>query len=256
MIRRLAVLLVAASLGAGAAGTAAAQPTPSPEPSRSSGATPPPSPDARCPSPSPSPGEGPSPPPARAPCPEEPEVEAEGAAADAAPGAEEEAAPAVAPGAPAAGAASKGTAERPAAAPAADVSVSAEDNFFAPVRVTVTAGETVFWSNNGANPHTVTADDGSFDSGTLNPGDGFSLAPGTSGTIPYFCRFHGAPGGVGMSGVIVVQAAAAPAVGTPSEGPQLAATGFDPLPILVGGIALLALGAGLLLAARARGRGG
>jgi plastocyanin len=56
----------------------------------------------------------------------------------------------------------------------------------------------------GEEQHTITADDGSFDSGILNPGDTFSLTFDTPGTSAYYCQIHGGPGGVGMAGTIVV----------------------------------------------------
>lgn len=147
---------------------------------------------------------------------------------------------------------------------AGSASVSAQDNFFSPAALTVDAGTTVIWTNDGANPHTVTADDGSFDSGTLAPGETFSLTPGQAGQIPYFCTFHGAPGGVGMAGVLDVQGAAAPAAleedgeeaapaPTPGAGDDaLAATGLDSLPLAGAGLLLVAAGAVLLRAVRRR----
>lgn len=105
----------------------------------------------------------------------------------------------------------------------ATVPVSAADNVFQPSTITINAGDTVVWTNTGSNPHTVTADDGSFDSGIFTSGQSFSMTFSTPGTIPYHCTIHGAPGGVGMAGTIVVQAAgaaapaatAAPAAATP-----------------------------------------
>lgn len=101
---------------------------------------------------------------------------------------------------------------------AATSAVSVEDNTFNAETITVTAGDTVTWTDNGNNPHTVTADDASqFDSGPsctfsnpgscLAKGQTFSHTFTTAGTFPYYCRIHGAPGGAGMHGVIVVQAA-------------------------------------------------
>src|SRR5687768_8704241 len=43
--------------------------------------------------------------------------------------------------------------------------VQVVDFAFEPAAVTVPAGTTVTWTNTGSRPHTVTADDGSFDSG-------------------------------------------------------------------------------------------
>jgi plastocyanin len=86
----------------------------------------------------------------------------------------------------------------------AAVSVSMLDFSFSPVRVSVAQSGTTTWTNAGGANHTVTADDGSFDSGTLSSGQTFSRTYTTLGTFPYHCRFHGSSGGVGMSGVITV----------------------------------------------------
>ena len=43
--------------------------------------------------------------------------------------------------------------------------VSIVDFAFQPASIEVPAGSTVTWTNTGAAPHTVTADDGAFDSG-------------------------------------------------------------------------------------------
>ncbi|OGG52485.1 hypothetical protein A2851_05045 [Candidatus Kaiserbacteria bacterium RIFCSPHIGHO2_01_FULL_53_29] len=83
------------------------------------------------------------------------------------------------------------------------MNISAADDSFSPRTITIAKGSTVTWTNTGAMQHTVTADGGSFDTG-LSPGANFSRTFTTAGTYPYYCRFHGAPGGVGMSGVITV----------------------------------------------------
>jgi plastocyanin len=69
-------------------------------------------------------------------------------------------------------------------------SVGIGDNFFDPPDVAIEPGTTITWTNNGALPHTVTADDGSFDSGVLNPGDSFTVAFDGQGTVTYFCAIH------------------------------------------------------------------
>lgn len=48
-------------------------------------------------------------------------------------------------------------------------------------------------------PHTVTADDGSFDSGTVEPGQTFSFTIEGNGAVTYACRIHPE-----MTGTIVV----------------------------------------------------
>src|SRR5829696_5872316 len=48
--------------------------------------------------------------------------------------------------------------------------VTIVDFAFQPASLEVPAGTTVTWTNSGAAPHTVTADDGTFDSDRLAPG--------------------------------------------------------------------------------------
>lgn len=67
-------------------------------------------------------------------------------------------------------------------------------------------GTWVTWSNTGADAHTVTARDGSFDSGDLLPSEGFSWYFDAPGTYEYFCTLH-----AWMRGRVVVGSGAAPA---------------------------------------------
>ena len=78
-----------------------------------------------------------------------------------------------------------------------DASVSAIDNEFDPAEIDVSAGTTVTWTNEGESPHTVTASDGSFDSGNLDPGDTFSHTFDQAGEFSYVCQYHEADGMVG-----------------------------------------------------------
>jgi len=89
-------------------------------------------------------------------------------------------------------------------ASAGEVVVSLVGVSFSPKEVTVPVGTTIKWLHNAAVPHTVTADDGLFDSGPLNSGGSFSYTFDEAGTFAYFCRFHGGAGGSAMSGVIIV----------------------------------------------------
>ena len=61
---------------------------------------------------------------------------------------------------------------------------------YAPGTRKVDIGTWVTWSNAGQDPHTVTALDGSFDSGNLDPSDGFSWFFGDAGTFAYVCSLH------------------------------------------------------------------
>jgi plastocyanin len=95
------------------------------------------------------------------------------------------------------------------------VTVSTTSNTYSPQVVFIQPGDTVTWTYaGGPMPHDVHADDNSYFN-TL------SAAPWTfSHTFPvattsrYYCTAHGAPGGVGMSGVVVVGGRAA---WTPSD---------------------------------------
>ena len=70
------------------------------------------------------------------------------------------------------------------------VSVSIADNFFDVADIAIEPGTTVYWSNEGQVPHTVTADDGSFDSGQLHPGDSYVVTFLGSGVVSYHCELH------------------------------------------------------------------
>ena len=61
---------------------------------------------------------------------------------------------------------------------------------FAPVTMDVLAGDRVTWSNDSARAHTVTADDGAFDSDRLVGGATFHLRFDQPGAVPYYCRLH------------------------------------------------------------------
>lgn len=100
--------------------------------------------------------------------------------------------------------------------------VAVVDSSFAPPETTIDVGATVTWTHQGNLPHTVTADDGSFDR-AMQPGDQFSYTFTQAGTFPYYCSLHGGPGGSGMAGVVNVVAAAPPddPEGAPETGPDV-----------------------------------
>ncbi|CAN5308632.1 hypothetical protein BH20ACT24_BH20ACT24_08410 [soil metagenome] len=136
---------------------------------------------------------------------------------------------------------------------AADVSMLDDD--FSPAQITIAVGESVTFANQGDRPHTATADDGSFDTGSVDPAASAAVTFDTAGTYPYYCQFHGGPGGDGMAGVISVTGGG----GTPSPagggGGPVAETApvlpqtATPLPFIAGAGALL-LGLGLWLGRR------
>ena len=61
---------------------------------------------------------------------------------------------------------------------------------FDPETVTVDAGTKLTWTNDDEAPHTATADNGSFDTGTLKLDDTGAVALDQPGTYTYYCRFH------------------------------------------------------------------
>jgi plastocyanin len=87
---------------------------------------------------------------------------------------------------------------------------------YAPGTRQVAPGTWVTWSNNGQDEHTVTAVDGSFDSQTLEPSDGFSWyfdQPGAK--FEYLCTLH-----PWMKGTIVVTGDPAPPPPPDDEDPS------------------------------------
>lgn len=82
-----------------------------------------------------------------------------------------------------------------------DHSVYTKNSSFSPSVMTLTAGKPVAWINDDNLVHRVTADDGSFDSGDMQPGATFSRTFNMPGTFPYHCKYH-----KGMTGTIIAGA--------------------------------------------------
>lgn len=59
-----------------------------------------------------------------------------------------------------------------------------------PANTPVDKGDTVVWTNRMSKKHTVTADNGEFDSGALAKGQSFTHVFDSAGTVPYHCDFH------------------------------------------------------------------
>lgn len=88
------------------------------------------------------------------------------------------------------------------AVPGSASKVVAFDNRFQPGQLVVPMGTTVAWVNTGANVHTVSAFDGSFESGAIAPGQAFLYTFQQRGTFSFLCRQHFLNG---MSGQVTVQ---------------------------------------------------
>lgn len=90
-----------------------------------------------------------------------------------------------------------------AAAPAhADpLSINVLFQEFSPAQIDALPGDALTWSNVSERTHTVTADDGTFDSGDLASGATFTVAAAAEpGVYAYHCRIH-----AGMSGEVDVR---------------------------------------------------
>lgn len=107
---------------------------------------------------------------------------------------------------------------------------------FDPKEVTVEVGDEVTWTNKDDDKvHSVTADDGSFDSSpecsNANPGKclddrhEFTHTFTVEGRFPYYSRTSGAPGGQGTAGTVVVVPVGTP---VPDEPPPTTTTTFAP----------------------------
>lgn len=66
--------------------------------------------------------------------------------------------------------------------------VSITDSGFTPAEVSIRAGQTIAWTNDGTTQHTVTW--GDVDSGGIAQGDTYSHTFEQAGTYDYFCRYH------------------------------------------------------------------
>ena len=84
-------------------------------------------------------------------------------------------------------------------APAETIAVEIVNFAFAPQTLEIAAGTTVTFVNNDTSPHTATADDGSFDTGAIDPGASAEATFDTPGTYTYICSFH-----PNMTGTIIV----------------------------------------------------
>jgi plastocyanin len=73
-----------------------------------------------------------------------------------------------------------------------DAGTNTSSKGFSPDNIILVLGvnNTVVWTNNDSAPHTVTANDGSFNSGNLAPGQSFAYTFTSPGTYTYHCTYH------------------------------------------------------------------
>jgi plastocyanin len=148
----------------------------------------------------------------------------------------------------------------PKAHKSASASVTMGDLFFSPSSVSVAVGDTVTWHNTGQAPHNATADDGSFNTPTLNNGQSASHTFTQAGTFSYTCTIHpnmkgtvrvlsssggGGGGGASSSSSSGSSSSEASAVASPSaagDSNTLPMTGMAVGGLALVGLALIALG--------------
>ena len=100
---------------------------------------------------------------------------------------------------PAGGDGDDATADADADGAATTAEVEVQDFDFDPPELTVGEGTQVTWQFTGRATHTVTAEDGAFDSGEKEQGDAFQQTFTSAGRYPYVCAIHPR-----MKGTIVV----------------------------------------------------
>lgn len=81
-----------------------------------------------------------------------------------------------------------------------NVEVTIEDNAFNPATVTISAGDTVRWTNLDSTTHTVTGTGTNFGSENLNQGDSYEFLFTDPGTYEYYCEIHPS-----MTGTVIVE---------------------------------------------------
>ena len=78
--------------------------------------------------------------------------------------------------------------------------VSIANFSFSPATLTIAKGTKVTWTNNDSVTHTVTSDQGTWDSNGVPPGNTFNFTFAKTGTYTYHCKIHPS-----MKATIIVQ---------------------------------------------------
>lgn len=129
-----------------------------------------------------------------------------------------------------------GTGGGPGGTPSAPESgtVRMSGRAFSPASISVRAGGTITFANDDDRAHTVTARDGSFDSGVLGAGGRWSRTFRAAGTFRYLCAIH-----PDMTGTVTVPSASGavppPAPAAPRPAPATPAAAPAPAPPAGGG---------------------
>ncbi len=80
------------------------------------------------------------------------------------------------------------------------LTVSIVDNSYSPSSLELDAGRAVRFVNNGNTKHTASSDNGSWGTGTLNPGETFTRYFQDAGEIDFHCAYHSS-----MNGNLIVE---------------------------------------------------
>ncbi len=123
---------------------------------------------------------------------------------------------------------------------ASDPADTISDFKFSPATITIHAGDTITWTNNGPAPHTATASNGSFDTGNLNKGQSASHTFTQAGTFAYICSIHPF-----MHGTVVVLANASTTTNNNSSGSSASSGSSTPTTSTSTPAAVTASGSGL-----------
>ncbi|MGV9294320.1 cupredoxin domain-containing protein [Amycolatopsis sp. NPDC003676] len=113
----------------------------------------------------------------------------------------------------------------PAAAAGSAKSVEMSGYKFSPASLTISAGDTVTWTNHDSAPHNVVVTDGpeKFTSPTMQTGGTFSHTFTKAGTYSYYCSIH-----PDMKATVTVQGAPAPPPSSPTAPPSSSSTPTAP----------------------------
>jgi len=96
-----------------------------------------------------------------------------------------------------------GTIHSDATSPGYAGKITMVNSIFTPQELYVREKASVVWINNDNIVHTVTADDGAFDSGDLQPGTTFTYTFNNKGDYPYHCKYHAEMVGIIKAVVII-----------------------------------------------------
>ena len=113
------------------------------------------------------------------------------------------------------------------AAHAATAEVTMPGTVFTPATVRVLVGDSVMFANHDTRLHTATADDASFDTGSIAPHGVATVAFASVGSVPYHCSIHAVMRGrVDVVALLLSGPAAQPAKGAPATLTGRAGTGI------------------------------